>query len=1044
MTSPYATEILCLPAIWSYSVQLPVYKLFQESCREGEEKETSVSAVPVYNGQQSASLSTCVVPMPDEHLLQPHPFTSEDEYWQLILARLEARHWFQHLRAARATLLTTALGHDARAALSALHEHQTALATQDAHLLQGYRTRVAFTPPHSPAPRLLRLAARLHLTEVECDIVHSLVLMGCEGAFSGATADTCDVGNVADILGLDPHDFFAFLDPTKPLLRYDVIQIDSRPLEAPRRRAVSMDVALLKALRGAPLTEEDLCTLSASPLHDVLLEEPTLTLPAALSDTLDTPPEPDSEPSCPSAVSQDTPAVQSCGSSTGFIASTDLGHAEEQTPYTSDLTYLQDHLAWFKARHRWKAVLEEHEEASSYDRYADNLTSRLREAQTQERVWRHRIERRLQQTHATATCLPRAEQLATRRQLTAFEKHVLLFLAGVTISSAFQRTVRSQGGGMEVGALLHLFWDTLEAQITARRSFYREAPLLQDALIDLHSTRVTNELLHSDARIDRRMVDYLVGLETESTALVEGSHLYRPTVDLDRVVLPEIQKRLIVETVTGFPAFQRARRRYVDHLMEYGRGLVLLFWGPSGTGKTVMANALASSLGQRLLLVNYPRIGQMTSDQVLKFLFREAKIHDAVLFFDECDSIFESRERHNAEISLILSEIERYDGLIIMATNRPTVLDEAMHRRITLAVEFRLPDAAQRAQIWRVHLPPDLPIEGPLDLTELAYRHELSGGLIKNAVLAALALATARDPETPCLRPEDVEQGARLQIRSQLRMAAFEACTIPQSGLEHLIVPLAIRQALHDLIGLARVRRTLINEWGFTDATERSSGATALLYGPPGTGKSLAAEAVAYELGRPLRRVNAAQVTSKWVGETAQNLESIFREARQHEAVLVFEEADALFSGRTPVGSATDRYANLDTAVLLREMERFPGVVILTSNLSDNIDEAFRRRLRFALAFPTPEREAREALWRRHLPARMPLAPDVSCATLAAFPLTGAQIRNAVLKAAARAALRQEAQRRVSQHDLTAAAEEEGWANGAPRIMGFTGNHDVY
>jgi SpoVK/Ycf46/Vps4 family AAA+-type ATPase len=263
------------------------------------------------------------------------------------------------------------------------------------------------------------------------------------------------------------------------------------------------------------------------------------------------------------------------------------------------------------------------------------------------------------------------------------------------------------------------------------------------------------------------------------------------------------------------------------------------------------------------------------------------------------------------------------------------------------------------------------------------------------------------------------------------------------SGLDHLIVPPAIRQALHDLIGLARVHRTLINEWGFPDTAERSIGATALFYGPPGTGKSLAAEAVAYELGRPLRRVNAAQVTSKWVGETSQNLEAIFREARQHEAVLVFEEADALFAGRTPVGSATDRYANLDTAVLLREMERFPGVVILTSNLSDNIDEAFRRRLRFALAFPTPDREARVALWCRHLPARMPLAPEVSCAALAAFPLTGAQIRNAVLKAAARAALRQEAQRRVSQADLTAAAEEETRVGSTLKIRGFTGKHEV-
>jgi SpoVK/Ycf46/Vps4 family AAA+-type ATPase len=720
-----------------------------------------------------------------------------------------------------------------------------------------------------------------------------------------------------------------------------------------------------------------------------------------------------------------------------------LVHAEAQTPYASDLDYLEDHLAWFKARYRWKALLEEYEDVSRYDPHADDLPRRTREAQAQERVWRHRIECRLQHTRVAGTWQLRAEQLAGARQLTPFEKHILLFLTGLTISSAFQSAVHCRGGSVEVGTLLNLFWDTLEEQITARRHFYREAPLVQNALIDLDSTPFQDDfIIRSDVRIDRRMVDYIVGLETEATALVEGSHLYRPTVDLARVVLPEAQKRLIVETVAGFPAFQQARRRYFDSLMEYGRGLVLLFWGPSGSGKTMMANALASHLGKRLLLVNYPKIGQMTSDQALKFLFREARIHDAVLFFDECDGIFESRERHNTEISLILSEIERHEGLIIMATNRPTVLDEAMHRRITLAVEFRLPDAAHRAQIWRTHLPPDLPLADQLDLTDLASRYELSGGLIKNAVLAALALATARDPVSPCLYPEDLEQGTRLQMRSQLRLAAFEACTMPQACLDDLIVPPAIRQALHDLIGLAKVRCTLINDWGFTDAAECSLGATALFSGPPGTGKSLAAEAVAYELGRPLRRVNVAQVTSKWVGETAQNLAAIFQEARQHEAVLVFEEADALFAGRTPVGSATDRYANLDTAVLLREMERFPGVVILTSNLRDNIDDAFRRRLRFTLAFPTPERVAREALWRQHIPARMPLAPDVSCAALAAFPLTGAQIRNAVLKAAARAVLRPEAERQVTQTDLAAAAEEEARITSVPKVLGFTGRDE--
>ena len=961
-----------------------------------------MSVVSMYNGKQSPVLSTLVMPIPDEHMLQPHPFTTKEEYWALVLARLEVRYWLQRFRTQRAGLLAKALGQEARAA--ALHAQQTALETQYVSLLDAYRTRVACTPPHYPAPRMLRLAAQLNLTEAECDVLHYLILTVCESAFNGTTTSHHrEVGHLVDFLGINPAVFFALLDPNGPLLHYDLLQIDSRPLADPRRRNVSMDLILVKALRGMPLAAEELHTLSESALRDVLLEEPDLTYLEALPETLDGVQHLVAGPSSLSVASQNDQSPQASGSRTGFVASKDLAHAEEQRPYTNDLEYLEDHLAWFKARCRWKQLLEEQEDAASYDRYADNQVWHLREAQTQESVWRHRIGRRLLHTHTTGTWLPRAEQLAARRQLAPFEKHVLLFLTGVTISSAFERAVHLNH--VDVGTLLSIFWDTLQEQIVARKHFHREAPLLQDALIDLAMTPFQADLVHSNVRIDRRMVDYLVGLETEATALVEDSHLYRPTVNLDRVILPEAQKRLIVETA--------------------------------------MANALANHLGKRLFLINYPRIGQMTSDQVMKLLFREAKIHDAVLFFDECDGIFESRERHNTEIGLILSEIERFDGLIIMATNRPAVLDDAMHRRITLAVEFHLPDAAQRADIWRAHLPPDLPCAGPLDLMGLASRYELSGGLIKNVVLAALALATARHPDDPCLRHEDLEQGARLQMRSQLRLAAFEECTIPQSGLDDLIVPTPMRQALLDLIGLTRVCSTLINEWGFTAAAERNLGATALFYDPPGTGKSLAAEAVAYELGRPLRRVNMAQITSKWVGETAQNFEILFREARQHEAVLVFEEADALFAGRTSVSSATDRYANLDTAVLLREIERFPGVVILTSNLADNIDDAFQRRLRLTLAFPTPDRDACEVLWRRHLPARTPLALDVSCAALAAFQLTGAQIRNAVLKAATRAALRPEAERCVTQADLVAAAEEETRVSSVPKVMGFTGNHGV-
>ena len=145
-----------------------------------------------------------------------------------------------------------------------------------------------------------------------------------------------------------------------------------------------------------------------------------------------------------------------------------------------------------------------------------------------------------------------------------------------------------------------------------------------------------------------------------------------------------------------------------------------------------------------------------------------------------------------------------------------------------------------------------------------------------NAVLVALSCATARNATAPCLREADLDQGARLQVRRRLHLATCEEEIVPQASLADLIVPQSLQQALHDLIGLVKVHQTLIHDWGFTEAARGGLGATALFSGPPGVGKSLAAEAVACELGWPLQRVNAAQVPSKWVGETTQNLEALF------------------------------------------------------------------------------------------------------------------------------------------------------------------------
>jgi SpoVK/Ycf46/Vps4 family AAA+-type ATPase len=182
------------------------------------------------------------------------------------------------------------------------------------------------------------------------------------------------------------------------------------------------------------------------------------------------------------------------------------------------------------------------------------------------------------------------------------------------------------------------------------------------------------------------------------------------------------------------------------------------------------------------------------------------------------------------------------------------------------------------------------------------------------------------------------------------------------------------------------------------------SGARLLLSGPPGTGKSLAAAAVATALETDLLVVDVSRIVSKWLGETEKNLSAVFDAAERTQAVLLLDEADALFATRTEVGDAHDRYANLETAYLLQRLDRFEGLVILTSNLRGNIDVAFVRRMDFVVEFPLPDSELRRELWRLHLPADQ-LDPDVNVDALARlYAVPGAWVRNCAVAAAYTAA----------------------------------------
>ena len=217
------------------------------------------------------------------------------------------------------------------------------------------------------------------------------------------------------------------------------------------------------------------------------------------------------------------------------------------------------------------------------------------------------------------------------------------------------------------------------------------------------------------------------------------------------------------------------------------------------------------------------------------------------------------------------------------------------------------------------------------------------------------------------------------------------------------MLPEGQHELLREIERHVRHRAIVLDDWGFASRSDRGLGVTALFAGESGTGKTMAAEVLAGSLGLDLYRIDLSALVSKYIGETEKHLSSVFDAAEASGAVLLFDEADALFGKRSDVKDSHDRYANLEVAYLLQRMESYRGLAVLTTNLRGNVDRAFLRRIRFVVQFPFPDEASRADIWRRVFPEATPLT-DVDPAALARVQLSGGAIRQVALSAAFAAA----------------------------------------
>lgn len=604
------------------------------------------------------------------------------------------------------------------------------------------------------------------------------------------------------------------------------------------------------------------------------------------------------------------------------------------------------------------------------------------------------------------------DAVVERFRLGRIERTALLLATGVALHRRMGRLLGDledgQGGCCTVECVFTFEELDLESRIGARRHFRPSSSVFAADLADLGLGRryaQPEQLLDASVSVTARGLELILG----NTALAEEMEIFStleaPRASFDAVVLPAADRARILSVVDHV---DRAYEVYdawgVDEVVRGARGLMLLFTGAPGTGKTTTAHAVAHRLGRRVLNVDIPTfVGHSDAARFLPGLFREARLHDALLFFDECEALFETRRQGNTLMTLLLTELDRFDGIAVLATNLPERLDPALDRRVRVRIDFGRPDPIARAALWKMHLPPRATLAADVDVESLARRFDVAGGYIRNAVLNAVAAAVCEAPESPVLRHSHLDAAARDQARRPAAQEGGVGILEPRAVLADVCLPPQALRAVTEVVAAAGARRIVFDRWGVAARQTGGRGVVALFHGLPGTGKTLCAEAVAGELGRGLLRVTLPSVLSRWVGEAERNLARAFSDASDADAVLLLDEIDGLLMARGE-GRAS-RHDDSVVNALLDLLDRHDGVVILCTNRPDVLDRALDRRVGWRVEFPMPNAEARQAIWKQVVPASATGGRALDVRGLAArFELTGGRIRNAAIRAASRAA----------------------------------------
>ncbi|MGH8581313.1 MAG: ATP-binding protein [Gammaproteobacteria bacterium] len=561
----------------------------------------------------------------------------------------------------------------------------------------------------------------------------------------------------------------------------------------------------------------------------------------------------------------------------------------------------------------------------------------------------------LEQARGTLPAPAAIDRLSDSFGLSAFERDLLLFCAGVEMDTelaalcADARQGRAQASfGLALAALPEPHWSAL----TPVR------PLRRWRLVEVdESTGLTTSRL----RIDERVLHYLAGVNYLDPRL---RGLLRP------VSAGELMAA----------AHQTVCDRVAQVLHDHSGSLpVVQLCGDDAHGQQDVACRVAGQLGLQVQVLRAEDIpaSPHESESLAVLWEREAALLESALYI-------EFGEAGPTPTALRLAE--RIGGVVFVGSQQPATL-----QRATVRFAVNRPDRGEQKRLWEEALGAAATrVNGGLDGVAAQFR------------LSARSIAEAGQELAPALAAGDHPEGALWHACRGLERTRLEDLAQridAAAGWDDLILPEAQRSTLRQIAAHVKHRLKVYEDWGFARKGSRGLGISALFAGESGTGKTMAAEVLANELHLDVYRIDLSSVVSKYIGETEKNLKRVFDAAEDSGAILLFDEADALFGKRSEVKDSHDRYANIEVSYLLQRMESYRGLAILTTNIKTALDTAFQRRLRFVVHFPFPNQEQRELIWRGMFPESTPIE-GIDYAKLARLHVAGGNIRNIALNAA--------------------------------------------